>query len=183
MTNKNLPPLAVYVRDEFLFNNGKEHTTKTYGHLIGVRSLQNQALQFSVLLGNGSLFTGLPAHALCFTEESTKRQLNECQPWDNISSTIDVICYDTLRYMPCSVKLFNGTFQTGQYLFTIDYCGENDLSRHAIHWKQCHIIEGDDGNLFLYPQYRIRFLDKALCYDEKGELPNYSYNEVNWKCE
>lgn len=181
MSNKSLPPIAVYVRDEFLFNDDSR-TTVTFGHLIGVRSLQNQALQFSVLLGNGALYTGLPAHAISFTENAVKRNLNVCQPWDNISSTIDIVCYDTLRYMPCSIKLFNcDEMQTAQYLFTIDYCGENDLSRNPEHWKQAHILKGDDGNLYAYPQYRIRFLDKALC--NYSEFYSYGYNDKIWTCE
>lgn len=179
--NKSLPPMGLYIRNEFLFNQEKGHGEYTYGHLIGVRALQNQALQFNFLLGNGALFTGIPAHALCFQKNVDGRSLPDCQMWDNISSSIDVICFDTLRYMPCTVKLEDSNeIVSGVYLFTIDYVGDNDFSRCPIHWKQLHVIRLDEGNLVCYPQYRIRFKDAAICTDDTKQFPDYKFNDTIW---
>ena len=179
--NKSLPPLGIYVRNEFLFNQTKGHGEYTYGTLIGVRALQNQCLQFLVMLENGALFTGLPAHALCFEKPSPKRSLLDCQMWDNISDQIDVIRFDTLLYMPCTVKLEDSKeIVPGQYLFSIDYVGDMDFSRCPIHWKTLHAICLEEGNFILYPQYRIRFQDTAICADNKGLLPSYIFNDNIW---
>jgi hypothetical protein len=178
--NKQLPPIEVYVRNSFILK--EDDGDVSLGYLIGARALQNQALQFQVLLSNGALFTGLPAHAICFEKTAQQRTLQECQHWDNISSDIDVIVYDTLLYMPCTVKIEpNGEILKGEYLFTIDYVGSNDLSRNPTHWKMFHAIRSEEGNLHLYAQYRIKFTDTALCYRHKEDFPEYIYNENIWK--
>ena len=103
MNNQNLPPIRVYVWDYFLFNCNSNKEGKTGGHLVSVRSRQNQALQFSVILDNGALFTGLPAHAITFREDliNRKLQLQDAQMWDCISDDIDVFCMESLRYAEC----------------------------------------------------------------------------------
>lgn len=180
--NRNLPPYMVYVDKDYLFDDPSKEERYHYGHLISVRALQNQAPQFSVLLSTGALYTGLPANALFFTdkEKYKKRTLEEVLMWDNISSVIDVIAFDTLVYMPCTVKLTNDEIIKGIYMFTIDYVGLGDLSRSSEHWKQTHVIKGDDGRMYIYPQYRIKFLDRGICSDGlnvKG-LPRYKHNDT-----
>ena len=180
--NENLPPLGVYVRNKFTHQKeDPDYGKKTWGRLVGVRSLQNQAMQFQVLLETGALFTGLPAHAICFEENSPDRNLIDCQMWDNISSEIDVIQYKTLLYMPCTLKLHSNEIIKGEYLFTIDHVGEMDLSRDPTEWKMFHAIKSEEGNLHLYPQYRIQFLDNALCSKVKNGLPKYQFNETIWR--
>jgi hypothetical protein len=179
--NYNLPPLGVYVRDSFLLAEGQDMSGKTWGRLIGIRSLQNQAMQFQVLLETGALFTGLPAHSLCFEEDAPDRNLIDCQMWDSISSSIEVIQFDTLLYMPCTVKLDSGEIIKGEYLFTVDHVGNSDLSRDPTEWKMFHAIKSEEGNIHLYPQYRIKFLDTALCDKALKELPKYTYNETIWR--
>jgi len=178
MTNVNLPPIEVCVDNSFILEDIKEGVT--WGHLIGARSLQNQAIQFSVLLRTGVLYTGLPLHALGSKEDRPRRKLSEVLMWDNISSSIQVITFDTIRYTPCSVLTTEKKLIEGEYLFTIDYVGKNDLSRSAEHWKQTHLIKANDGDLLLYPQYRIRFFDPALCWNSDQEMLNYKYNDINW---
>lgn len=177
--NANLPPIEVCVNNKFLFTN---ELAKGYswGHLISVRALQNQAPQISVLLYSGALYTGLPIHAIGFKEERLNRPLEDVIMWDNISSTIQVITLDTLRYMPCTVKTEKEII-SGEYLFTLDYVGNNDLSRSAEHWKQTHVIMADDGDMLIYPQYRIRFKDPALCFRHNEPYPKYKHNDINWK--
>jgi len=36
----------------------------TEARLVGIRALSNQSIQFTVLLSNGALYTGLPPHAV-----------------------------------------------------------------------------------------------------------------------
>jgi hypothetical protein len=178
-SNANLPPIRVYIWNRFLFNDNSNYSGKTGGHLVSVRSRQSQALQFTILLDNGALFTGLPAHAVTFTENEFDNSLNlqDCQMWDCISDDIEVFCMESMRYTDCSVKLRENEIKYGMYLFTIDFIGEG-FSRHPLHWKQLHAIQTIDGHLLLYTQYRIIFLDKAL--SESSNLPNYSANTKHW---
>jgi hypothetical protein len=180
MNNRNLPPIPVYVWDHFLYDCESSNRNKTSGHLISVRARQNQALQFTILLDNGALFTGLPAHAITFTESTLNdiRPLPDCQMWDCISDDIDVFTMESLRYADCEVKAGELGFVSGQYLFTIDFVGEG-YSRHPTHWKQLHAVQTNAGYFLLYPQYRIRFIDKALLEDKK-ELPRYKANTRHW---
>jgi hypothetical protein len=182
MNNINLPPIGVYIRNKFMLKeNSSDYNGKTWARLIGARSLQNQAMQFQVLLNTGALFTGLPANAICFEEDAPDRDLIDCQMWDTISSNIEIIQYNTLLYMPCTLKLDSGEIIKGEYLFTIDHVGESDLSRDPTEWKMFHAIKSEEGNFHIYPQYRIQFLDNALCDKAKDGLPEYTYNETIYR--
>lgn len=179
MKNANLPPIPVYVWDYFLFDCDNSKEGKTSGHLVSVRARQNQALQFTVLLDTGALFTGLPAHAITFREDTVngKLELPDAQMWDCVSDDIDVFCMESLRYAECVVRPNKINAKSGIYLFTIDFVGEG-YSRHPTHWKQLHVVQTNDGYLMLYPQYRIQFLDAALF--EATELPRYKANTKHW---
>ncbi len=180
-SNYNLPPIRVFVLDCFLFDYDTSKQGKTEGHLVSVRARQNQALQFSVLLNNGALFTGLPAHAITFTEDTSlpKIELNQAEMWDCISDSIEVFTIESLRYAECLVITNKMNInKQGKYLFTIDFIGEG-YSRHPTHWKQLHAIETNDGYFMLYPQYRIRFMDEAL-FEQKESLPEYKANTNHW---
>jgi hypothetical protein len=179
MKNCNLPPIRVYVWDNFLFDCNQKKG-KTGGHLISVRCRQNQALQFTVLLDDGALFAGLPSNSISFKSESDVSWLPliDTQMWDCVSDDIEFIQLETILYASCSVKTETSGIINGSYLFTLDFVGEG-FSRHPTHWKQLHAIETEKGHLILYPQYRIRFTDKALL--EKKELPSYIANTHHWK--
>lgn len=174
MKNVNLPPISVNINSRFLTGVDGFET----GTLISLRALQNQSYQFNVLLSSGALFTGLPIHALT-TKNVEKLTLSECQPFDAIDSDIEIIIFDSLKYMPCTVKTFNDNIHNGRYLFTIDSIGEG-LSRHPIQWKQIHFVETEKGHILAYPQYRIQFKDKSLCLDCENDLPKYNFNENIW---
>ena len=179
MKNANLPPIPVYVWDYFLYDCDGSKEGKTGAHLVCVRSRSNQALQFTVLLDTGALFTGLPAHAITFREDTIngKIQLSDAQMWDCLSDDIDVFCMESLRYAECVVRPDKIPARNGIYLFTIDFVGEG-YSRHPTHWKQLHAVQTLDGYLMLYPQYRVVFLDKAL--NDSTQLPKYTANTKHW---
>lgn len=179
MKNQNLPPVEVFIWNRFLHDNDSNYEGKTQGHLVSVRARQNQALQFSVLLETGALFTGLPAHAITFRKDCLNKILNlsEAQMWDCVSDDIEVFTIESLRYAECEV-IGNQIAASGKYLFTIDFVGEG-YSRHPTHWKQLHAVQTLSGDLLLYPQYRIIFLDKALC-SSNSDVPKYKANTTQW---
>lgn len=179
MKNQSLPPIEVFIWNRFLHDNDSSYEGKTEGHLVAVRARQNQALQFSVLLETGALFTGLPANAITFRSDCVNPilTLQDSQMWDCVSDDIEVFCIENLRYAPCEV-IGNQIAASGMYLFTIDFVGEG-YSRHPTHWKQLHAVQTLGGDLLLYPQYRIMFLDKALC-SKNDSLPKYKANTKQW---
>lgn len=177
-SNINLPPLQVLVNNQFMLKK----PGYTPGILIQARALQNQAIQFSVLLNTGALYTGLPINAIT-TKPVKALSLSQCAPFDAIDSSIECIVLDTLRHMPCTVKFFDSTPpKEGKYLLTIDMNG-NGLSRHPVQWKQNHLIELNTGHLVLYQQYRIQFKDLALCEKSLEKMPSYCYNDKIWLAE
>lgn len=166
--NANTPPLQVKVRGDYLgIDKPYEH-----GTLVSVKALSNQALQFSVLLESGALYTGIPINMLVDLDSNCDLTLSNAQMYDNIGSVVSVIVLDLLRYMTCTVKLNSGDIVKGKYLFTIDF--EDFLARHPVQWKQFHVISTSRGWV-AYPQYRIRFTDEALCPNQESGM-NYSYN-------
>lgn len=179
MKNQNLPPIEVFIWNRFLHDSDPNYEGKTQGHLVSVRARQNQALQFSVLLETGALFTGLPAHAVTFRKDCLNKILNlsDAQMWDCVSDDIEVFTIESLRYAECEV-IGNQIAASGKYLFTIDFVGEG-YSRHPTHWKQLHAVQTLSGDLLLYPQYRIIFLDKALCLSN-SDIPKYKANTTQW---
>ena len=116
MKNQNLPYLECQVFNQFL----DESKGLTKGFLVSVRGLQSQALQFSVLLETGALFTGLPANAISFGTKSAL-SLQECQMYDNIGTDIEVIILDLLKGMELTLKTTSGNIVKGRYLFSIDF--------------------------------------------------------------
>jgi hypothetical protein len=176
MSNVNLPPLQVKVSGSYL---GIDDPYEE-GTLISVRALSNQAFQFSVLLESGALYTGIPINALCGKEASCSLTLSEAQMYDNIDEKIEAITLETLRYMPCTIRTNTSRIVSGIYLFSLCFVG-NALSRHPSQWKDFMVISTKEGFL-AYPQYRIRFMDNALC-PSLGKNMNYKYNETIHLCE
>ena len=169
--NYNLEPLQVKVLGSYL------GIDKTYenGTLVSVRALMNQALQFSVLLESGALYTGIPVNMICSPSAECRLNISEAQMYDNIGNDIQAITFNLLRYMPCTVKTDLGNIVNGKYLFTIDFVGDG-LSRHPTQWKQFHCISTPIGWM-IYPQYRVKFTDEALCPDYE-EPSHYKFNEI-----
>lgn len=178
MKNQSIQPIPVYVWNSFLFD-GDQVEGKTKGTLVSVRGRSNQALQFSVLLENGALFTGLPSNAITFTPNTHNSilPLSTSQMWDCVSDDIEVFTIETLRYMDCEVNAVELGPVLGMYLFTIDFVGEG-LSRDPINWKQFHVIQSKPGDLLIYPQYKIKFSDKSLTTEE--DVPYYKANSNHW---
>lgn len=169
-SNANLPPLQVWVHKDFL------ETESEHGTLISVRAQMNQALQFSVLLESGALYTGLPINAIGVKPFNNPYELQVAQAYDCISSNIEVIILEPLRDMKCTFLPFgHHAPQPAYYKFTIDFV-ETGLARHPTQWKQFHVLADESGRLVTYPQYRIQFKDSALCPNSKDKLPNYKYN-------
>lgn len=176
MNVQNLPPLQIRVDNKYL--TGKSGFEE--GILVGLRCLQNQAMQFTVLLESGALYTGLPISAL--SQEGFGLDLNVAQAYDNIGSSFDIITYDLIRYAHCTILDFNKKIHKGKYLFTVEFNDNNGLARHPVQWKQFHVISTEKG-LMAYPQYRLKFIDDALCPNHKKDFPKYKFNDIVWLSE
>jgi hypothetical protein len=186
--NKNLPPLKVFVRNEFLYDQQSGHGEFTEGWLHAIRSIKGLGFQFYVLLETGALFTGLPLHALCVKKDAPKWELAKTQLWDNLSYDISVIQFDFIKGMSCEVLLKDKTRETGSYIFTVDYAhpsdNSNGLSETPNEWKSAHFIELNNGNIVAYPPNRILFKDASLIDPnvDPSKL-GYKVNTHYWYCE
>lgn len=168
----NTEPIQCKVLKSYLYQDSSAEGYED-GFLVAVRSKQNQALQFSVALAPGSVFTGIPISKITCEEEAIL-PLDLAQAYDSISDGICYFVMESLRLCKCSVKLNNGQFREGKYLFTIEF-NNGGFSRHPEQWKQFHVISTEWG-LVAYPQYRIKFTDKALFPLSDGNLPPYREN-------
>lgn len=180
-SNQNLPALPVYVHHSFL-HKASEDSWKLKpeaGTLVSVRAQSNQALQFSVLLESGALYTGLPINALASAPHFDVMPLLKAQAYDCICSHIEVIELELLRRMKCTYLPWEEkTPHQAYYLFTIDFT-ETGLARHPVQWKQFHVLENArTGEWVTYPQYRIQFQDEALAAKHRSGMPEYKYNQT-----
>lgn len=181
-SNANLPSIKVWVNSSYIYNmKDNEIPTPVEGFLVGVRCLQNQAFQFHVLLRNGAFYVGIPPHMLSFEPTINSCPLSDALMWDAVSSDIEVITFELLRYMPCTVKLRSGNIINAMYMFTLDCVGDGGLSRDGENWKSNHVLKAVDGSMIIAPQYRIKFTDKSICGDN-FPLPN-KHNVINWTTE
>jgi hypothetical protein len=176
MSNANLPSIEVYVFNSFL---GIKDGKSTKGWLVSVRALPAQALQFTILLETGALFTGLPAHSITFEQFIVPISLQEAQMYDNIGSKIEVITLNMLKNMNVTLKTDTNLVE-GKYLFSIDFI-DGGFSGHSEQWKMFHVIQSFCGRMYIYPQYRLQFKDLAICPKSNEKLPQYSANTTLWE--
>lgn len=186
INNQNIPPIQCYVRNDYLHNGRTGHGQFTPCWVIGVRSIQGQALTFYALLENGVLFTGLPIHAFAVLPASPRMTLNDLQMWDCLSYSVDVFELTMLKKMSCNVFLKSGKKEKGHYLFSIDFNNKGEiqgLAETPNHWKLAHMIQLDNGNYCVYPQNRIQFTDSALTVATDVSKLGYKTNTKVWSCE
>lgn len=186
--NVNVPPLKVWVRNEFLYNQSSGHGDYTQGWVHAVRSIKGNALQFYVLLESGALFTGLPIHAFTTDKTAPKWELSKHQLWDNLSSDINCFCMEFIKGMNVDVFLKDKTIESGWYLFSLDYAHVSENSKGLANtpdeWKSAHVIELKNGNIVAYPPNRIAFKDASLTDTSISPASlGYKVNTTEWHCE
>ena len=184
MLNDDIPHFEVYVRSEFLqdFEEGSEGLIRGVCH--GVTAIPGRALGFHVLLENGAHIGRLPIHALAHSEDApSDKEVWELQLWDCFSAQVSIHEFGWLSGMRVRVYLANGEKIGGEYLFTVDYWGNNNAENAGeTGWKCHHIIQLDNGLFAAQPNNRLCFFEPSMVVPF-DEAPPYRTMTRTWKCE
>jgi hypothetical protein len=169
----NVPALRVFVFKKFL-TNGEVSEGQEEGWLVAVRPIRHEALQWTVLLESGALFSGLPLNALTHKPAEAPIPLSEAQFWDCLTDRVECSTIDFLRHMSLGVKTKAIGALMGSYAFTLDFMGIGTLADSPDEWKAAHIVLLDNGAIAAYPNNRILFSDAALT--PGGSTAHYRVN-------
>ena len=192
--NSNIPYIRCFVRNAYLMGDFKnKELTECY--LFGVKSIINRPLLFHIQLINGALFWSLPLSAFALNKDfnllskNENKRLSMLQWWDMQSNDISVTVFTYLQGYHVDLYRRNKTWVKGIYQFTIDdyYADHTNLpSGYAVDSdsKCFHIIFGEDGNIYGYPNTFLRWhnLNFVDPYD-KDNPPKYRPNNFKMKCE
>ena len=184
MLNDDIPHFEVYVRSEFLqdFEEGSEGLIRGVCH--GVTAIPGRALGFHVLLENGAHIGRLPIHALAHSKDApSDKEVWELQLWDCFSAQVSIHEFGWLSGMRVRVYLANGEKVGGEYMFTVDYWGNNNAENAGeTGWKCHHIIQLDNGLFAAQPNNRLCFFEPSMVVPF-DEAPPYRTMSRTWKCE
>lgn len=170
-SNSNLPSIKVWINSSYIYKDVSD-PKPLEGFLVGIRCLQNQTYQFHVLLRNGAFYVGIAPHMLSFSPTINSYPLSDACVWDAVSSDIEVITYDLLRYMPCTVKLRNNKIIKATYMFTLDCVGDVvKVTANVNPFK-------DNEGIFLVNQISHTFVGKIPVLYVEGIDSYIQQNEV-----
>lgn len=168
----NTPTIPVRVFNQYL---GLSEAESTPGYLSNVKSVDGNALMFSVYLETGAMFSNLPIEAIWCEKYPVRKdyflQTKELQPYSCLDGDIDIIEISLLKHCPVVCNIDDNDYD-GVYLFTIDYNG-TDLADVPEQRKTYNIIQLDNGQLAALPNNRCLFLNDSLTNSEDGEYPKY----------
>ena len=118
----NLPPVKCFVRKEFLYDFEKGHGELEPCWWISLKSQRSQAFRIEAYLNEyGALYDKLPLHAFCWKPiEGEPYPLDFLQLWNSMSYDITVIRKAMISNMRCKIKMKDGSWLEGEYLFTVD---------------------------------------------------------------
>mgnify|MGYP003131305342 FL=1 len=183
MLSEDIPHFPVYVRSEFLydFQEGSEGFLEGVCH--GVTAIPGRALGFHVLLNNGAHIGRLPIHALSHVEGAARREVWQLQLWDCFSAQLSVHEFGWLSGMRVRAYLPGGEVEGGEYMFTVDYWGNNNSENAGeTGWKCHHVIQLDNGLFAAQPNNRLCFFEPSVVVPF-DEAPRYKTMTRTWKCE
>lgn len=184
MLNVDIPQFEVYVRSEFLydFQQGSEGLVKGLCH--GLSAIPGRALGFHVLLDNGAHIGRLPIHALAHRNDAAiVDEVWRLQLWDCFSSQVSVHEFGWLSGLRVRVYLPDREVMGGEYMFTVDYWGNNGSENAGeAGWKCHHIIELDNGLFAAQPNNRLCFFEPSMVVPFE-DAPGYKTMTRTWKCE
>ncbi len=181
--NTNIPRFYCLLRKEFLYDQQSHHGEFVKVCAYGAASIYGRALGFHVVTEEGAAINRLPIHALCHKAEAPKVPLDWLQFWDCFSYEVTAIIYDRLADARVRLRMKDGTFEGGQYLFTLDWYGHEDAEEAGDGGNKCaHVIALDNGNFAAQPNNRLQWFCPAFITPFK-QKPDYVTNTHVWKVE
>lgn len=186
----NFPPLKVFLRNEYMYQNKEGQGTFTPAVILSVRCLPGQAALFQVLLENGVVRDKLPSHALLTEPELPETDLpfHYLQIWNCFSYNFTVTCINYLYDTRVSVYMKDRKWYDGNYYATINWGSpgaDSDitLAEDPMEHKSHHVILLDNGQIALQPNNRIKWSEPSFVTKPFPEKPNYLVNKDYYNCE
>jgi len=164
----NLPPVKCFVRKEFLYDFKTGFGEYVPCWWISLKSIRGQAFRIEAYLNEyGALYDKLPLNAFCWKPIEKEYPLDFLQLWNGMSYDITIIKKAMLSGMKCKIKLKDGEWLFGEYMFTVDSahpdfntldCGHSeDIEDH----KTFNFIKCDNGQFAAQPNNRVVIFEPA----------------------
>jgi hypothetical protein len=189
MHEVSTPPIKVWVKKEFQYDLEKGFGEFDRGIIVSARSVCGSGMLFQVLMENGVLRDKLPIHAFVTDKNAPEIPFHHLQLWNCFSANFSIISINYLSGLKVDVKLKNGNWESGTYLWTFqwgpDYSHGIDLTLAAdpFEHKSSHFIELDNGCFVLQPNNRLKWRDPSFVTKPFPEKPDYKGNSKTWNCE
>jgi len=162
MVHLEIKPIKAFVHELVLYDMDPTYKDMIPCTIFGISSYLGEALTFSILLNDGSLFSYVPPHLISLTKEKNPFSLKECVYHNSPDINIAVKEYSYLISQKTYVfiKERNEWFKS-KYIFTIDWYRGNDL---------LHLLFIEDKFPVFLPSHKIKF---------KEDLNFKSYKKVH----
>ena len=186
----NLPPVKCFIRKEFLYDFEKGHGELVPCWWISIKSLRGQAFRIEAYLNEyGALYDKLPISAFCWKPiDDTPLPLDYLQLWDSLSYDITVIKKAQLQSMKCKIKLKDGNWAYGEYMFTVDSAHsdfntlDTGFSEDVEDHKSYNFIKLDNGQFAAQPNNRMVVLEPSSNPKEL-KMPDFKVATKRWSVE
>jgi hypothetical protein len=182
-----IPTLRCFVRLEFLHNQDWSYRGEhAEVDIIGIKSTPGRILGFHVLLRNGVMFWDVPIHGLATNCDAQKLHEGRHQAWDCPSADFAVIEFERLRGLHAVVRPLGRRPLKADYHCTIDWTHSDPDRVNAgttllpEEHKCGHLLLGDDGNLYLMPNNKLKWVDPDFCVEPFPDRPTYKTNQSEW---
>jgi hypothetical protein len=193
----SLPPIKVWVRDGFFFDDPDNPIylgKYTKAILISIRCNEGSAALFQVLTEHGMMRDKLPISAICWKIPENEDVWNlypfhALQLWDCFSKVFTITTLNYVYNANVDVKMKNGNVVGGNYLLTIQW-GANEtfgidltLAEDFQEHKSHHLIMLDSGQFALQPNNRIvKWYEPSFVTSEYQGKP-WKINTQEFSCE
>lgn len=193
--NADIPQFYAWVRAEYLYDLQSHFGELVKCVVFAVTAIEGRALGFHVLLENGACIWRLPIQALRSDKDpitdhpiARKGESALCrflQLWDCFSYRLSVTRFDQLAGLRCRLAMRDRLSVGGEYLFTVDWYGNNISESAGDGGHKCHhVIKLDDGFFAAQPNNRICFHEPAVLKAFPADTPpDYKTNTHTWKVE
>ena len=161
-------PIKCFVMNEYML----DYKGFTEALLIAITCEQSRQPTFTVLLNTGAKYDPIPVSAICWKPASEPELINSAW-WDCLSDDFNIEEIQTLKNMPCRIKLRNGNFELGKYLLTIKFKG--GWAELPSEHKVFDLIRLDNGNFAWTINNKTVYLDDSFV-DKDVVLPKYIRN-------
>jgi hypothetical protein len=186
----NLPPVKCFIRKEFLYDFEKGHGELVPCWWVSIKSLRGQAFRIEAYLNEyGALYDKLPLHAFCWKPiVGEPLPLDHLQLWDSLSYDITVIKKAQLQSMKCKIKLKDGGWAYGEYMFTVDSAHpdfntlDTGFSEDVEDHKSYNFVKLDNGQFAAQPNNRMLILEPSSNPKEL-KMPDFRVATKRWSVE